>query len=267
MAVPEDNVSVLVVVSTVNIEALSTVVSNVSVSSSIVGDLLVNLTDPWSDDGSNTNSITVTLLVGNGKVSSISSSDGSSSSVEDEQLLALTWGVGSDSESVLVCTNMLVPEESSCAGHFRSDRESNVVTEWLFWIAHTLLINEPGLVETVMAVPVDDVSIVFVLTTMDIKALLTVVSDVSSCTIEPEESDVLVVLVRSDSSSNTNSVCLSSLVSKSVVSFSSSSNSLGSGIEDEPLLVVFRVVISDSKSVLMSTNMLVPEESSVTCHS
>lgn len=80
-------------------------------------------------------------------------------------------------------------------------------------------------------------------------------------------SDILVVLVSSDSSSNTDSITGSSLVSKNVASSSPGSESLGSRIEGPPLLVVLWVVISDSQSVLMSTNVFVPEESSVGSHS
>jgi len=125
MAVPEDDVSVVMVVSTMNIEALSTVVSDVSVSSTVVGDVLVDLSDPWSDNSGDTNSVSVSLLVRDGELSSSSRSDGSGSSVEDEPLLSFTWHVVSDSQSELVGTNVLVPEEGSSSAHLGSELESD----------------------------------------------------------------------------------------------------------------------------------------------
>jgi len=79
VAVPEDDVSVVVVVSTMNIEALTSIVSDVSSGSSVPGDSLVDLTSPWSDSGGDADSVLLTILVGNDVVSSSEGSDGSSS--------------------------------------------------------------------------------------------------------------------------------------------------------------------------------------------
>lgn len=46
------------------------------------------------------------------------------------------------------------------------------------------------------------------------------------------------------------------------VSVSKSSNGSGSPVEDPPLSVITWVVVLDSKSILVSTNMLVPSDSS-----
>jgi len=267
MAVPEDDVSVVMVVTTMDIQALSSVVSDVSESSSIESRVLVDLSNPWSDDGSNSDSVALSLLVRDGKLSSSSRSDSSSSLVEDEPLLSFTWHVVSDSESVLVSTNVLVPEEGLSSRHLRSDLESDAVSPWLSWVLDTSLINVPGLVLTVVAVPEDNVSVVSVRSTMDIETFLSVVSDVSVGTVVPSDSLVVLALPLSDGSSNTNSELVSSLVGDDEVSSSPSSDGLGSGIEGPPLLVVSWVVVSDSESVLVSSNVLVPEEGSVSDHS
>ena len=45
------------------------------------------------------------------------------------------------------------------------------------------------------------------------------------------------------------------------------SDSLGSPVEDKPLSSVSWVVVLDSESVLLGTNVLMPEEGSVRSHS
>jgi hypothetical protein len=113
VAVPEDNMSHVVVSGSVNIQALLSVVSQVSESSSVEGNLLVNLGSPWSHNSSDSDSESLSVLVGNGVTLVGEGSDGSSSSVEDEPLSVVLWVVVSDSESVLVSTDMLMPEEGS----------------------------------------------------------------------------------------------------------------------------------------------------------
>ena len=113
MAVPEDNVSHVSVLSSVNIQALLSVVSQVSVVSSVEGNLLVNLRSPWSNSSGNSDSESLSLLVRDGVSLVGPGSNGSSSSVEDEPLSVVLWLVVSDSESILVSTDMLMPEEGS----------------------------------------------------------------------------------------------------------------------------------------------------------
>lgn len=117
MAVPEDDMSVVVVVSSMNIEALTSEISDVSSASSVeVGSDVVSV-HPWSHGGSNSDSPAVASLVGKGSLSVSSGSDGVGSLIEDKPLSVVPWSVVSDSESVLVSTNMLVPEEGLVAGH------------------------------------------------------------------------------------------------------------------------------------------------------
>lgn len=56
------------------------------------------------------------------------------------------------------------------------------------------------------------------------------------------------------------------MVGKSHSSVSCSSNGLSSPVEDEPLSVVLWLIVSDSKSVLTVSNVLVIEESSSASH-
>lgn len=80
----------------------------------------------------------------------------------------------------LVSTDVLVPEEGSVAWHLGSDLELSAVVDWLRWVFNTLLIKVPSLVETIVAVPEDHVSVVRVVTSMDVQAFTSIVSDISS---------------------------------------------------------------------------------------
>jgi len=171
-----------------------------------------------------------------------------------------------DSNSELVSSNVLSVDEGSLGFHLGSDLESHLVTKWLFWVGESSLVNVPSLVETVVAVPEDNVSVVVVVSTVNVQTFSTVVSNVSSGSTVPGESLVDLGSPWSDSSSNSDLVTLSLLVGNGVVSSGEGSDSSGSGIEDEPLLVVPWGVVSDSKSVLVSTNVLGPEEGSSGWH-
>ena len=118
-----------------------------------------------------------------------------------------------------------------------------------------------------MTVPVDDMSVMSIRTTMDIKALLSNVSDVSELSTVPYCLLVWLLSEWSDGCSNSNSELLTSLVGKSIISSCPGSDCLCSVIESEPLLVVLRVIVSDSQSELVATNMLMPEEGSILLHS
>ena len=172
-----------------------------------------------------------------------------------------------DSESVVVVTDVLMPEEGSSASHLGSELELDVVTKNWSVVDGSSLVNLPSLVETLVAIPVNDMSVVVIVSTVDIQTFSTVVSNVSSRSVEPSDSLVDSSRVWLDVSSNTNSPVLSSLVRDSITSSSPGSNGLGSSVEGPPLLVVRWVVVLDSESELVSSDVLVPEESSVVEHS
>jgi len=64
-----------------------------------------------SDDSCNTDSEAIAVLVGDCEVSLGNCSDRSSSAVKSPPLSVVTWLSVSESESVLVTTNVLMPEE------------------------------------------------------------------------------------------------------------------------------------------------------------
>jgi len=98
---------------------------------------------------------------------------------------------------------------------------------------------------------------------VNIEALSSVVSNVSSRSVVPSDSLEVLVFVWSDGSGDANSEFVTLLVGNDVVSSSPGSDGLGSRVESVPLLVVLRVVVSDSQSELVAANVLVPEEGSV----
>lgn len=133
VAVPEDNMVMVVVSVSMNIQALAWNVSKVSSITSIVGNSLLWLTSVLSNDSGSVNVESLSLLVRDSIVSSSVSSDGSGSSVEYPPLLVVPWLMILDSQSVLMSSNMLMPEEGSVSTHSRSDLESDSVIEWLSW--------------------------------------------------------------------------------------------------------------------------------------
>jgi hypothetical protein len=102
---------------------------------------------------------------------------------------------------------------------------------------------------------------------VDIEALVTVVSDVSDRSVVVSNSDVVRVIELSQNSGVVDSELNSSLISESEVSSGPGSDGLGSRVVDEPLELVSWMVVSDSSSVLVSSDVLSHEESSVSSHS
>lgn len=119
-----------------------------------------------------------------------------------------------------------------------------------------------------MAFPEDDVSVVMVVISMNIKTVTSRVSEVSVGTfIVVESLSAVIVLILSHDNSSVVSQELTYLVRDGVVSSPHGSDGSSSSVRDEPLLGFPWFIISDSKSVLVSTNMLSNLERSVSCHS
>jgi len=139
VAVPPDDMSVVMVMSSMNIKALSSIVSDVSSRSTINSDLLLDLSSPLSDDSWSSDVEFLTGLVGDTESSLEESSDGSSSGIEHPLSSFSDLVVSSvmldievvDSQSELVSTDVLVPEEVLTARHLGSDIELNTVSQWL----------------------------------------------------------------------------------------------------------------------------------------
>lgn len=123
----------------------------------------------------------------------------------------------------------------------------------MLWIVVSLLVNNPCLVEAVVALVPVNMSSVCIGVSMDIKASVSNISDVSSLTFEPsdllkERSSVL--------SCNSSIVVVSPILSSkldgnNMFHVGSSSNGFCSPVEDEPLVVVVWVIVLDSESILV----------------
>lgn len=109
---------------------------------------------PWSHGSSNTNSESISVLIGQNKSSVRVGSDSLSSGIEYEPLLVVVWHGVSDSKSVLVVTNVLMSEEGSVSTHSGLDLESSSVSEWvLLWKSDTFGVNVPSLSLMVLVPP------------------------------------------------------------------------------------------------------------------
>lgn len=104
--------------------------------------------------------------------------------VKDPPLSHIVWIVILDSQSVLMMTNVLMPEESSSALHLGLELEFDSVVEWISWEMNSSSVNPPSLVSAVMAAVPDGNSMVGVMGTMNVKAVSSSVSDVSSASWE-----------------------------------------------------------------------------------
>jgi hypothetical protein len=123
----------------------------------------------------------------------------------------------------------------------------------LSWVVDSLEIINPTLVGVVVALVPLNVSVVSVTSSVNIEASNTDISDVSSASTEPSDHlSGVVGFVWSDNSwdgvLHPVGVTLSDGDNHSSVG--SNSDGLGSPVEHPPLLVVIRIVVSDSESVL-----------------
>lgn len=123
------------------------------------------------------------------------------------------------------------------------------------------------MVSTVVAFVVDHVSSVSVRITVNIKAESSIVSNVRAGSVVPSDSVVVSALVWSHVNSDICSEVVTDLVSNAVSSSVVLSDGLGSSVEGEPLLSVGWIVILDSDSILVTSNMLGLNNSSVSVHS
>lgn len=136
-----------------DIEALVQDVSDVSSSSTEESHSLNGLTLVVSSNGSVSISgeVSGSDLDGDYSSSVGESSDRLGSPVKDPPLSVVSWVVVSDPESVLVCTNMLVPEEGSVGSHSRLDLELDSVSEWVSWVVEWSSVEVEGLLGVVAA--------------------------------------------------------------------------------------------------------------------
>lgn len=190
------------------------------------------------------------LLVGNGKGHIGTRSDGSASSVEGEPLSLLFWVSVGNLQVELSTTNVVSSLDSSVSSHLGEDLELDSVGEWLLWILESLLVNLPALVLTIVAIVPDNMSVVGVGSTVDIEALASHVSEGLSVGVHPLGSLVDISLPWSDDGISSSLVLLVDSDGDGVGSLGVRSDGLGSGVENEPLLGVLWVGVSDSESVV-----------------
>lgn len=169
---PED---VSTVMSVVVLEAFTSVASDIA-SSILPVNLTLRVASIVSD-----NNVSRSVGIGRDGPSSVAKpSDGLGSSVVGEMLASVIWIKVHNSDVLLVTISVLSNTGSETSVDLGSDGKSDTVTSWPFWSIDALSIDVPGLVETVVASPEDDVSSVVIVTSVNIKASNTSISDVSS---------------------------------------------------------------------------------------
>lgn len=156
--------------------------------------------------------------------------------------------------------------QGSVSLHQTLDLESSGIRKWISWHMDGLWIEQPSLVNTIVAFVPLGMSFMSVRVSMNIKALSAVVSDVSvPSTVVGDLLIALVLVVSSDSRLSSVAISCSSRDSSS--SIRDNSDGSCSLIESEPLFDVPRVVILDSQSPLMSSNVFIHSKGSLLCHS
>jgi hypothetical protein len=110
-----------------------------------------------------------------------------------------------------VTSEVLVPEKRSFGTQFGLKLELDSISQDLFWISNTLLVDDPTLIGSVVAAIPNGVHVVDVFVSIDIEALTTVVSEVPSFTCPVAELLVVVVLEDSDHTCGEESELLASL--------------------------------------------------------
>lgn len=268
VAVPVDDVSVLMVVSSVNIQTFLWQISDVLSGTLVEEGLLVVRVSPWSHDGGDSDSPSVSLLVGQGEFSIRGSSNGSGSVIEDEPLLVVPWHVVSDSQSVLVVTDVLVSEQSSVSAHSGLNLELNSVFEWVaLWNSNTLGVNSPSLSSVVLVPPPGEVVSVSVCEAVwsqhDVAPVLDVLGSVVESSLPHSVSPW-----SGDGVTSSNESSGSDLSGDGEVSSVGGSDRSGSSVEDEPLLPLPWGMVLDTQFVLVSSDVgsEVDEEGSVLRH-
>lgn len=221
VAVPPDHVAVVVVMTSMDVKALTSIIPDVSSASSIDSESLEDFSSPLSDNSCSSDVESLSLLVREGKVSSGVRSDGSGSSIEDKpsnlsKLITTSVLLDvevADSQSVLLSTDVLGLEQVLSCVQGRSDVECDSILQWLSisWLVGDG-VDAPALVGSVMAVVPDDILVMKVLSLVNIKTLVSKISDVLSVT--TVEFDLLSLLTTeaSDDSLFVDSVALTTLV-------------------------------------------------------
>ena len=143
-------------------------------------------------------------------------------------MLVDAWVVVHDSQSVLVSSNVFVPEECSVSSHSRFDLEFDSVSQWISSVVKWSSVKEPSLVSSIVADVVDHLFVISVSSMENIEAVSSWVSEILSSSWEVR--DLLVVFISpwSDDDLLLDSELSSVVVGKSIVSLGPGSDGLGS---------------------------------------
>lgn len=175
--------------------------------------------------------------------------------------------MASHSHHVLVSSNLVPHGHGSVSWESSSESESSVVWKWVGDWLRSLGRDQPSLVGSVMAVVPADWSVVGVSSTVDVQALASHVSQVSSSSSEPCNLLEDFISEGSDDSVSSDSVALTDHGRDGESSVGVNSDGSRSGVEGEPLVVVSWVVVPDSQQLLTFTHVAGSEEGSVAAHS
>lgn len=156
------------------------------------------------------------------------------SGVKNKPLVFTFWLGASDSNLVLLATNVVAEEQGSRTSHSGLDLEFLSVSDWVLWEVSSSSISVPSLVGSSMAVPEDSLLVLNISSIPDIKALGSVLEQFNVLNVSFLEDNLLVRLLNtvvgplSDDCSVSDDGLLSSLVGKCEVSSEGGSDGLGS---------------------------------------
>ena len=109
------------------------------------------------------------------------------SCVEVPPCVLLVWVLVTNSQVVGLSRSCIGAGENSRRLQTSSDLESDAILDWVSWIGSGLLVNNPTLVGTIVALVPDEMSVLGVGSSMNIKTSVGHVSNSSSVTFEPSD--------------------------------------------------------------------------------
>ena len=161
-------------------------------------------------------------------------------------MLAFGWVVVSDPESELVCADVHSPEKCPVSIHPCFELELDPVCKWLLGTRLGFGVDQPGLVETVVTILPSDLLFVLIFTFQDIKALVSVVSDVTCFATVPLNSLLVLSFPITDYCCHAHVETLVCLVRNHQSSICHGSDGVGSGVKQPPLAIVAWFGVSNS---------------------
>ena len=125
-------------------------------------------------------------------------------------------------------TNVFMPEESSVSSHSRFDLEFDSISQWISSVVKWSSVKEPSLISTIVADVVDDLFVISVSSSVNIKAVSSWRSKILSASWEVGNLLVVFISPWSDDDLLLDSELSSIVVGKSIVSSGEGSDGFGS---------------------------------------